>query len=256
LLVPTRKGANAQPIDAVIKRTASGYSEALRGLLTSVKLAGQNGALRVLLVTSVKAGDGKTTIAAGLARTSALQGVPTVLVDCDVRGRGGSLARDLKIDDPGPGLIAVLKGEVQLADALRRDEESGVMVLPMSEGATPSDDLMGGIAMDALLASLRRAYGAVILDAPPIPIAVARVLAAKADATILVAAWRARAADGLRAALRLQPFDQPGQVGVVLNRIDVALQSRYGFGQDVTLQARYGVGQSGDREKKSSHHYA
>jgi Mrp family chromosome partitioning ATPase len=162
-----------------------------------------------------------------------------VLVDCDTRGRGRGLARDLRIKDRGPGLIEVLKGEASLADTLRVDEASGAMLLPMSDNPQPSDDLMGGEAMDILLAALRRDYAAVILDAPALPIAISRVLAAEADATIIVADWQSRADGGVLTAIRLPPFDQASNVGVALNGIDVTRQARYGLGRHVSFDKKF-----------------
>ena len=179
-------------------------------------------------MTSALPREGKSTVAIGLARTSALQGVATVLIDCDVRRRG--LTRALRIDDSKPGLIEVLKGEVSIDDALLTDAASGAQVLGLRSGQPPADELVGGEAMDRLLSNLRERHRAVILDAPTLQIAVARRLAAKTDATLLVARWRKTTEAGLRAALRLLPPEPATLVGVALNRIDMAQKAKYGFG--------------------------
>jgi succinoglycan biosynthesis transport protein ExoP len=239
LLSSVMPGATALPLDVIISKPRSPFSEAMRSLLASVRLRDPAGGLGVVVVTSPGPREGKTTVAAGLARTSALQGVSTVLVDCDARGRGRGLMRDLKIKHWGPGLIEVLKGEAPLAEALRVDEASGAVLLPMSDNPQPSDDVMGGEAMDALLATLRRQYAAVILDAPALPIAISRILAAEADSTIIVADWRGKADGGVLTAIRLPPFDQASRVGVALNRIDVMRQARYGLGEPASFDKKF-----------------
>ena len=228
LLSSVLKARRLSPLDAVVSEPMSAYSEAFRGLLASIDLGAADGGPRVVLITSALPAEGKTTIAAGLARTAARQGVSTVLIDGDVRNRG--LTRGLKIDDRAPGLIQVLLGEADLADALLVDSSSGAMILPMGHSPTPSDDLLSGEAMDRLLATLRASYDAVILDAPSLQIAAARRFAAKADTTVLVARWRDTVEAGLRAALRSLPFDHSPMVGVALNRIDMAEQAKYGYG--------------------------
>jgi Mrp family chromosome partitioning ATPase len=239
-ILTSARGSGPQlPLDVVVSRPRSAFSEALRGLLASVTLAGPSGDPGVILVTSARARDGKTTIAAGLARTASLQGLSTVLVDCDAQGRGRGLMRDFKIAEWGPGLIEVLNGEADIADALRQDEDSGGWLLPMSDNPQPADDLLGGQAMDALLARLRRTYRAVILDGPALPIATSRVLAAKADLTLIVMEWRSRVDGGLMATLRLPPFDQARRVGVSLNRIDMAQQARYGLADPESFRKRF-----------------
>ena len=228
LLSSVLKTRRLSPLDVVVAEPMSAYSEAFRGLLASINLGGADGGPRVALITSALPQEGKTTIAAGLARTASRQGVSTVLIDGDVRSRG--LTRGLKVDDRAPGLIQVLRGEVELADALLVDSSSGAMVLPMGHSPTPSDDLLSGEAMDKLLATLRGRFDAVILDAPSLQIAAARRFAAKADATILVARWRDTVEAGLRAALRSLPADHAPMVGIALNRIDMAEQAKYGYG--------------------------
>jgi len=228
LLSSVLKTRRLSPLDVVVAEPLSAYSEAFRGLLASINLGGPDGGPRVALITSALPAEGKTTIAAGLARTASRQGISTVLIDGDVRSRG--LTRGLKIDDRAPGLIQVLREEVELVDALLVDSSSGAMVLPMGHSPAPSDDLLAGEAMDKLLATLRGRFDAVILDAPSLQIAAARRFAAKADATILVARWRDTVEAGLRAALRSLPFDHAPMVGVALNRIDMAEQAKYGYG--------------------------
>jgi capsular exopolysaccharide synthesis family protein len=228
LLSSVLKASRLSPLDIVVSEPMSVYSEAFRGLLASVDLGGSDGGPRVALITSALPAEGKTTIAASLARTASRQGVSTVLIDCDVRGRG--LTRGLKIDERAPGLIQVLMGEADLTDSLLIDSSSGAMILPMGHSSTPSDDLLSGEAMDTLLASLRENYDAVILDSTSLQIAAARRLAAKADAIVLVARWRDTVEAGLRAALRSLPVDHAPLVGVVLNRIDMAEQAKYGSG--------------------------
>jgi capsular exopolysaccharide synthesis family protein len=183
---------------------------------------------RVVLITSALPAEGKTTVAAGLARTSARQGVSTVIIDGDVRSRG--LTRGLKIDERAPGLIQVLRGEADLTESLLVDSSSGAMILPMGLSATPSDDLLSGEAMDRLLAMMRGSYDAIIVDSPALQIAAARRFAAKADAVVVVARWRDTVEAGLRAALRSLPVDHAPLVGIALNRIDMAEQAKYGAG--------------------------
>jgi uncharacterized protein involved in exopolysaccharide biosynthesis/Mrp family chromosome partitioning ATPase len=216
------------PLNAVVTEPRSAFSEAFRGLLASINLAGAEGALNVVLVTSALPREGKTTTAVGLARTSALQGAPTVLIDCDARERG--LTREMGIDESGPGLIEVLRGEAPLAEALRLDKASGAFVLPMLSNPRLTDELIGGEAMDRLIATLRESRHAVILDAPALQIAVARRLAAKADATLLVTRWMSTSEGGLRGALRLLPYEHVPLIGVALNAVDMSKQSKYGLG--------------------------
>ncbi len=239
LLSSVLPGVTTLPIDVVASKPRSAFSEALRSLLTSIRLADSRATPGIIAVTSSRPREGKTTIAAGLARTAALQGLSTVLVDCDTRGRGRGLLRDLKIQDVGPGLLEVLRGEAPLESALRHDDASGAWILPMTDDPQPSDDLLGGDAMSALLARLRQDYAAVVLDTPALPIAISRLLAAEANCIVLVTEWRGRADGGTVTAIRLPPLDQAARIGVVLNGIDATQQARYGFGRPQNFEKKF-----------------
>lgn len=244
LQISSRKGGAVTPLDALVARPLGSYAESFRGLMASIALGRSAGAVGVVLVTSAESGDGKSTIAAGLARTSALQGVSTILIDCDLRGRGRGMARDFRLDERGPGLVEVLRGSVTLADALTVDAETGAFLLPMSDDSATSGDVTVADAMGDLLADLRQTYGAVFLDAPAISLAATRLLASAADFTVVVTTWGEPPADGLKEAISMPPFSHGDRIGVVLNRVNPEERARRGFGRPEN---------SG---RKLSHHYA
>ena len=223
--VSTRKGAG--PVDAVVNQQSSAYGEAFRALNAAVGFSSESRGGRVVLITSALPQEGKTTIAAGMARTAALMGAPTVIVDCDARRRG--LTQGLKLGGMGPGLLEVLKGEASLFDALVPDVASGAMVLPMGAGDQSAHELLTGEAMSALLEDLRGRYELIVLDtAPVLPVAATWVLAAKADAVVLVVQWRKTREAAVRSALRLLTHDEVQIAGVALSRVDVRQLARYG----------------------------
>jgi len=230
LLSSVSKTKQLSATDAVVKEPLSPYSEALRSLRVAVSFALPGAEPSVVLITSALPQEGKTTVALGLARTSALQGVSTVLVDCDVRRRG--VTKSLKIDAHRPGLLQVLSGEAALTDALVLDEPSGAMVLPITGHMRPADQLLSGEAMDQLLLVLRDRFHTVLLDAAPVvPIAVTRILASKADAVVLACRWRKTSEADFRTALRLLPRDQVRLAGVVLTKIDVRQMAYVSLGE-------------------------
>lgn len=225
------------PISAVIEHPKSAFSEAFRNLRTSIDYASPR-RVQVVTVTSALPQEGKTTIATCLARVVALSGERVVLVDCDLRRRG--LGRYLRDTESRPGLIKVLKGEVSLDDALVRDPESGAFLLLVTMRDPEASELLCGNAMDTLLDKLRQKFNYIVLDAPPVlAIAEARVLASKADATIFVARWRKTADHALKAALRLLPQDHVSLAGIVLSRVNMRKQARFGYGDSGFYYNKY-----------------
>jgi Mrp family chromosome partitioning ATPase len=161
-----------------------------------------------------------------------------ILVDCDTHRR--ALNRLVKGRAHAPGLLEVLAGEVSLRDALVQDEATTTMILPLNASVTAGHDHMGGEAMDRLLAELRRAFDLVILDTTPIlPTADTRLLSTKVDVVVLVARWRKTSAHAIQAALHLLPAEGMNVAGVVLNRIHMGQQARFGFGDPAYYYRKY-----------------
>jgi len=224
-----RKGTSRSPLTAVVAEPHSAFAESFRSLRASVGSALSSGPPVVVVVTSALPREGKTTAAIGLARTTALQGIPTVLLDCDIRRRG--VNQILALRDQKPGLIEVLLGEAALSDAIVVDEDTGLSILALNRTKEPSEDIFGGQAMVSLLDRLRGMFGLVVIDgAPLLPVADGRIISQKADAVVLVARWRKTDVGAVRAALRLLPRDYVTLAGVALTRVDMRKQAKFGHG--------------------------
>ena len=215
--IPRQTGG--RPLDALIDAPFGAFSDAIRGLAASTRFFGARFSKGLVVVSSALPGEGRTTIAAGLAFTSALQGTTTLLVDADLRGRDRVETLGFGSKIAGAGLLAVLSGDVDLSHAISVDEKTGAHLLSFRGREMPQDDMLGGSAMDALLTEARRRYAAIFIDAPPLSIALARTLADKADAVIIVAPYRCNPDDGLTAALNLPPLDHITRLGIALNRV-------------------------------------
>jgi Mrp family chromosome partitioning ATPase len=82
--------------------------------------------------------------------------------------------------------------------------------------------------MDKVLATLREQASIIVVDAPALlPVATARVLAAKSDAVVLLAQWRKTSDSVVRGALRLLPAEYVHVAGVALNSVNVREVNKY-----------------------------
>ncbi|HEX6037529.1 GumC family protein [Longimicrobium sp.] len=208
----------------------SPVSEAYRALRTNLTFAGIDGAPQVVVVTSAMPGDGKSTSAANLAVTLAQQGTPTLLVDADLRK---GLLHHLVGGSKEPGLTHVLLGRASLDDAVQQIPvgDSGVPLSFLPAGVFPPNpaELLGSERMRDLMRDLRKRFGAIVLDAPPLMhVTDAAVLGGMADSTLLVARAGSTEREALRhAAGRLELLRAPVG-GVVLNDLEMA-QAGYGY---------------------------
>jgi len=180
-----------------------------------------------IVITSALPKEGKSTTAICLARSAALEGEQVVLLDCDPNRR---TLNKIVPEQREVGLVEVLRGEATLDDALVRDEPSGAYILPLNRTRTGSEPIVGP-PMEKLLNELRSRFTYIVIDTAPIlPIADGRVLATYADAVIFVTRWRKISDYSVRAALKLLPPGRVSLAGIVLSRVDMKKQARFGHG--------------------------
>jgi polysaccharide biosynthesis transport protein len=134
------------------------------GLTFSKRAAG----VRSLLITSAVWGEGKTTVAVGLAKALADSGHTVSLVELDQRGP--SLARHFALHSDS-GLTAVLVGEEPVTDRLQQPVASlpCLNVLPAGRRIAGNPlEMLRSPEMDRVMEQLLSVSDIVIYDAPPI----------------------------------------------------------------------------------------
>lgn len=185
------------PNDAVhLAERGSGELEAYGVIRTNVQFSSLEKPARVVLVTSANINEGKSTTAANYALTLAEAGKTVALVDSDMRRPSLHLAFELS---NSVGLSSALLMDASLdKDTLHATSRRGLFL--MTSGPLPpnSAELLDWQGFDELLEGLKDIFDVVVLDSPPVlAVADARILAAKADATILVVdSGRTRTAAG------------------------------------------------------------
>jgi succinoglycan biosynthesis transport protein ExoP len=206
------------PQDYVVSHPLSTFSESLRSLRAAATLRG-NKRPKIIALTSALPREGKTTTAVCLARTLAMSGASTVLVDCDLRRHSAS---DLVLDGR-PGLLAeVLGGTASISDALLKDTATDLQILGINEVPGDGRDLLAPERVGPMLAELRGLFDYVVIDtAPVLGIADARAVASQADAVILLARWRSTSLRAADTALDLLLASQAKVIGVALTLVDI-----------------------------------
>ena len=148
----------------------------------------RRGPIVTLLVTSAKAGEGKSTTALNLAATCALAGERTLLLDIDLRRP--SLA-DVFIEDEDHdsvlGLVDVLKGDLPWQRTLRHTRIPNLDFMPTGDTRDTPIEILGTLELRQLLLALSHHYDRVILDGPAVlGLADCRFLGRMVDSCLLV----------------------------------------------------------------------
>jgi succinoglycan biosynthesis transport protein ExoP len=215
------------PADYLLAKPLSSFAESFRKLRAAILFAKVGETTKVIAITSSLPGEGKTTTTFSLARTLATAGASVVVVDCDLRQ--SALNRFLP-SKPEVGLLEVLNGVATLDQALLTDQ-SGAKVLPLAEATYTPRDVLGSAAMQRLLTELRARFDIVLLDtAPLLAVADTRVLAASADAVVMLARWKKTPVKAITTALSLLQGRGIFVAGVALTQVDLKAQTRYGYG--------------------------
>ena len=214
-----RDPLRVRPADHLIAKPISTFAESFRNLRAAIDFPRLTSKVRVLAVTSSLPGEGKSTTALALARSAALAGINTVVVDCDLRQRALDNMAGVA---PRVGLVEVLNRSASLREALLVDEASGAMLLPVSTSLFTPKDLLNSKAMETLLGNLRRRFDLVILDtAPVILVAETRAVVRQADAVVLLVHWRRTPRVLVQTAVRLLVDAGVNLAGVALTRVDL-----------------------------------
>ncbi len=199
-------------------------ADAYRNIRASLIGAERSGERIVtLLVTSAKAGEGKSTTALNLAATCARAGERTILVDCDLRRP--SLAEVFDAE-PNLGLVDVLRSEMPWQRAVVRTEVTNLSFLPCGDPSGVPIEILGSLELRQLITALSGHYHRVILDGPAVlGLADCRMLGQFADATLLVVRSGAHELRPLRRAKEMLEQSRVRIAGLVFNSLSEDLNN-------------------------------
>lgn len=226
------------PADYVAVKPLSLYAEALRQLRADLILAPDGDkAPQVILFSSAVAGEGKSTTALAFARTLAMSGAKTILIEADIRRP--TIANIAGIEAK-TNLVEVINHHDRLEAALARDLLTDLDILPTQaiNDRTGVDQALERFS--GLLDTLRPHYQFIVVDtAPVLAVAETQIMARQADAVILVVRWGATTGDAIRIAVHELQSARITPRGVALNSVDFKAQSKYTRGDSASYYNSY-----------------
>nr|HQT80066.1 polysaccharide biosynthesis tyrosine autokinase [Rhodopila sp.] len=207
-------------------RPGVALAAALDRLQGKVRVQG-NTRPKVMMITSALPKEGKSTLAAVLARNVAAAGLKVLLVECDFHCP--ELARKFRLP-PQPGLCEILAtGLPDSSTQAIHEVAPGLHVIAAGSCDRDAQELLASEAMNMMLRAMQTRYDLVLLDTPPVLArADALVLAQRADATLVVLRWEKTARTPVQDAVRLLQESRAPILGVVMTRVDRRTAGRLG----------------------------
>ena len=203
-----------------IKKTEEYYN----ALCTNIQLSGDK--LKVISVTSVNPGEGKSTTSINIAWSFARAGYKTLLIDGDIRN--SVMSGVFKSREKITGLTEFLSGTTDLSHGLCDTNIENLFVVQSGSVSPNPTALLQSKNFNDMIETLRKYFDYIIVDTAPIGIVIdAAIITQKCDASILVTAMgEANKRDVQKEKQQLEQTGKPF-LGVVLNKFDVQ-REKYG----------------------------
>jgi len=167
-------------------------SECYRQIRANLKIQNATRLNKVLLITSGGTLDGKTSVAVNLTSTLIADDMNVLLIDTNFRNPTTanlfpiSHSEHETSEHSDFGLSNYLMGQCQYEQVIRYSGINGLDII--DSGPLPANpaETLGNARMFELLDKAKHGYDYVIIDGPPMIVSEAKILAADADATILI----------------------------------------------------------------------
>lgn len=223
-VVPKLKSSDFDPMAPDEGETAR-LAEVYRVIRTNLVLSeGAPSGSQVVLMTSSREGEGKTSTSCGLAVALARGGHKVLLVDGDLRR---ATLSNLFSAIGRRGVSDAVSG-APASECIVETVVEGLDLMPSGTPKRAPGQLLDGNALPDIIEGLRASYDWILCDAPPVlAVADATILCRMVDSVIVVIGANATPLGSIRATL-----DQLSEVGgavrgVVLNRVDLNRDSHY-----------------------------
>jgi succinoglycan biosynthesis transport protein ExoP len=212
------------------------FSEGVRSIRASLHLSDVDKRMRKVMFTSAVPREGKSSIASSFAAVLG-HTERVVLIEADLRAP--SLKKIFGIAKEAPGVVELLSGQATLEQALHRDADSGIHVLPVGQIPANPAEVVASAAFGKLVDILAAQYDRVVIDTPPCGVASdSALLAQRMDAVLFVVHGGTTGARTVQTAIKQLRSAQAPLLGHILNQVDA--RSAYGYDGRYYLYGSYG----------------
>ncbi|NUQ17641.1 MAG: polysaccharide biosynthesis tyrosine autokinase [Sphingomonas sp.] len=237
--VPRTPAKNAFVDD--LKNPTSIISEAYSAIVTALRFSTESGMPKVLLLTSTRSGEGKSSSALAIAQNFARRGKSVLLIDADLRKPAFKAASD------NQGLSKLLTTDDKVEDHVVETQHPNLWLVPSGPVPPSPADLLSTGRIRRIIAEAAERFELVVIDGPPtLGLADAPLLAAAAgNVVFMVESSKTRTRAAVEALNRLEATGTH-IIGAVLTKATEGGAgygySGYGYGYGYGSDYNYGKG--------------
>lgn len=204
----------------------SPYATEFRRLLHNINGADPARETKTVLITSAMLAEGKSTVAAFLAITSARhKRRNTLIVDCDLRRPTLHYLFNVPREN---GIVEVLTEGKKAKDIIKKTSEPNLDIITAGKSIPQPIDVFDSAGIHQLLTEIRFYYDLIIVDcAPVLPVSDPMMLAPDMDGVILVVKAGSTPREVAKRATQLLQTEKTRFLGVVLNNLSNILPYYY-----------------------------
>jgi capsular exopolysaccharide synthesis family protein len=224
-----------------LKNPTSVVSEAYSAVVAALRFSTEAGMPKILLLTSTRSGEGKSSSALALAQNFARRGSSVLLIDSDLRKPA------FKSADEKVGLSKLLTTDDKVEDHVVETQHENLWLLPSGPVPPNPADLLSTGRIRKIFSEAIEKFDLVVIDGPPtLGLADAPLLAAAAGSVLFaIESGKTRTRAAIEALNRLEATGTH-VLGVTLTKASDTGGSygygRYGYGYGYGYGYSYGKG--------------
>ena len=207
----------------VIKKPYSSFSEEIKRVRTNIKFSAVDEAVKVIMITSSVAGEGKSFMTANLATAFALNNEKVLIIDCDLRkGRQNKIFGIACEENEGfSNLLLDKLWDERYMDYVKPTKVKKLSIIPTGPYPPNPSELLASTKCKNLIDRYKQFFDVIILDCPPVlGLNDSLVVSTYADLSIIVAAHKKTPMDLLIESKKSLENVGAKKINVILNKVD------------------------------------
>jgi len=219
------KGKKETIVQNVLKDSSSLIAESFKGLRTSVFLSSAETPPKLLLVTSMTPGEGKSSVAACLTASIAHSGKKILLIDADMRR---PVQHKNFSCENNTGLSSLLAGVSEQDKSIHTNILENLDLI--SAGPIPPNpsELLSSLKMKKMLNEFATSYDMIIVDTPPLVSVTDPIILSQNVEGVIIVTWSGKTTTEIlgKGLKQLKEVKAP-LTGLVLNRFSAKKSGYY-----------------------------